>query len=311
MKAAAGALPRGDVWAFQPKWDGHRVLVRVRRDGVDAVSSSGLDRVERWPWLSDVGAQLGGPLGVGTVLDGEVIAMDDTGHHSFGLVGDTSRPHAFVVFDVLAAGERSLLQAPWVERRALLDAHLRPAGRIMLTPTTGDGDLLWEVMAAQGYEGIVAKRRDSRYVPGARSSSWRKTKIRHEQEFVIGGWLPGDGRRAGSLGALLLGVHDPTTTEPDGAGRLTFVGGVGSGFDDATLERLHRELLSLTIDLPTFTAESLVTLPAASRRAAHFVRPVLVAQIEFGEWTSAGHLRHPVYLGLRDDVDPATVTRRP
>jgi len=204
-----------------------------------------------------------------------------------------------------------VLDAPWAERRALLDAHLRPAGRVMLTPTTGDGDLLWEVMSAQGYEGVVAKRHDSRYVPGARSSAWRKTKIRHEQEFVIGGWLPGDGRRAGSLGALLLGVHDPTADAADGATLLTFVGGVGSGFDDATLERVHHQLRALATDEPVFTAESLATLPPASRRAAHVVRPVLVAQIEFGEWTSAGHLRHPVYLGLRDDVDPSTVTRRP
>lgn len=304
MKATAGDLPRGAGWSFEPKWDGHRVIVRVRPDGVDAVSSSGLDRIGRWPWLARSADLLDGPLAGGAVLDGEVIAMDDDGRHSFGWVGDPSRPHAFVVFDVLSAGGRWLLDERWADRRALLDAHLRPAGQVLLTPVTDDGALLWEVMSAQGYEGVVAKRVDSRYVPGGRSTSWRKTKVRHVQEFVVGGWLPGDGRRSGSIGALLLGVHDAP-------GSLTFVGGVGSGFDDATLDRLLALLRPLAAATPAFTPASLAALPAASRRSVQHVRPVLVAQVEFGEWTPAGHLRHPVYLGLRDDVDPAAVTRRP
>lgn len=327
MKAVPGELPHGDVWAFEPKWDGHRVLVRVRSDGIDAVSSSGLDRLDRWPWLASIRDRVDGPLGadagagapgigapgIGTVLDGEVIAMDDDGRHSFGLVGDAGRPHAIVVFDVLAAGGRWIVDQPWAQRRALLEQHLQPAGPVMLTPTTDDGDLLWDVMVAQGYEGVVAKRRDSRYVPGGRSPSWRKVKIRHVQEFVVGGWLPGEGRRGGSLGALLLGVYDPSGDDGERADAplLTCVGAVGSGFDDTTLDRVHRLLRPLATPEPTFSAASLATLLPASRRAARWVRPVLVAQVEFGEWTTAGHLRHPVFLGVRDDVDPATVIRRP
>lgn len=315
MKAAAGDLPTGRGWSFEPKWDGHRTLVRVRPDGVDAISSSGLDRTARWPWLTSIVDRLADPVRGDLVLDGEVIAMDADGRHSFGHIGDPSRAHVLVLFDVLALDGAWLLDRPWSERRATLERSVVPGGLFLVTPTTDDGALLWDVVQAQGFEGVIAKRTDSRYLPGARSTSWRKTKIRHTQEFVVGGWLPGEGRRSGSLGSLLLGVHDDARADVDAAaevdgGRLTFIGAVGSGFADVALDDVHRRLRALeTPDSPF--AGPLAGLPPASARAARFVRPVLVAQVEFGEWTPTGHLRHPVYLGLRDDVDPATVTRAP
>lgn len=309
MKAVAGDLPSGRGWAFEPKWDGHRTLVRIRAGAVDTVSSSGLDRSRHWPWMAAIRDHVAIPAGDrDVVLDGEVIAMDETGRHSFGHIGDPTRAHAFVVFDLLALGGDWLLDRPWSERRTALERTVTPGGAFLVTPTTDDGVLLWEVVRAQGFEGVIAKRTDSRYLPGGRSTSWRKTKIRHVQEFVVGGWLPGEGRRAGSIGSLLLGVHEQDQGRTHES--LTFVGAVGSGFDDATLDRVHRRLRGLATPGSPFSGP-LTGLTASAARGATFVEPVLVAQVEFGEWTPTGHLRHPVFLGLRDDVDPARVTRSP
>jgi bifunctional non-homologous end joining protein LigD len=164
-----------------------------------------------------------------------------------------------------------------------------------------DGTALLAVATERGLEGIVSKRRSSTYVPGSRTREWLKVKIRNTQEFVVGGWSPGDGGRAGTLGALLLGYWE------DGA--LRFAGKVGTGFTAAELRRLQDLLDVRPLDHSPFD-------PAPERiiaRVAHWTRPDLVAQVAFGEWTGTDppRLRHPSYLGLRDDVDPAAVTRDP
>jgi bifunctional non-homologous end joining protein LigD len=155
----------------------------------------------------------------------------------------------------------------------------------------------------QGLEGVVAKLEDSRYEPGARTRSWRKVKVRRHQEVVVGGWLPGEGNRSGRLGALLVGYHDAAG---DG-GPLRFAGRVGTGFSDAELGRLGDRLEALATDECPFDPPP--PRPEAAR--ARWVRPELVAEVEYGEWTREDRLRHPSYLGLRHDKDAADVTREP
>jgi bifunctional non-homologous end joining protein LigD len=187
MKAASGTMPHGDVWRFEPKWDGHRAIVRVRGDRVDIVSSSGSARTEQWSWIVAARAAF---LDRDAVYDGEVIAYDERGSHSFGLVGRSDRPHALVVFDLLAAGGSELMSRPWEHRRARLEASLVPDAAIQLTPVASDGAVLWDVTRNAGFEGVVAKRVDSLYLPGRRTTSWRKVKHRLVREFVVAGWTP-------------------------------------------------------------------------------------------------------------------------
>lgn len=309
MKAGTGALPRGEAWVYEPKWDGHRALVRLRGDRVDVVSSTGKERAQTWPWI---GAALPALVDADdAVLDGEVVAYGDDGRHSFGLVGRPDRRHALVLFDLLQLAGADLTAEPWHVRRALLEEHVRPAGPVSITPISDDAELIEAATRAQRFEGVIAKRRDSLYVPGTRASSWVKTKWRHQQEFVIGGYKTGEGNRAGTFGSLLLGVY-PQPLAGDGAGdgvgigALQFVGAVGTGFDDTTLRALTSALVTREIDTCPFTA---VPVLPGGRGRLRWVRPELVAQVSFGEWTDGDIVRHAVYLGLRDDKRPGDVTR--
>ncbi len=291
MKAVSGPLPTGPGWRFEPKWDGHRALVRRRAHDVAIVSSSGADRTTTWGWLAEaVDALVPGDV----VLDGEVIAITEDGHHEFGLVGAAGVPHAFVVFDLLAHDGESLLATPWDERRALLEQVVEPGPSLTVTPMTEDGDALWEATSAGSFEGVVAKRTNSRYLPGQRSRAWVKTKHRFDQEFLVVGWLP----RIGStqhVGSLLLGAHEGT--------RIRFVGAAGSGLTVQLADHLAAALRSRGIEQSTA-----VDVPRDLDARARWVRPELVVQIRHGGWTTGRRLRHAVILGLRDDVDPGTVT---
>ncbi len=297
MKASPGPLPRGDDWMFEPKWDGHRALVRVRGNGqVDAVSSTGKPRIEQWPWLEALAATLNAPGGGDWILDGEVIAVDESGKHSFQLVGRPDCPHAFVAFDLLMADGVDIAALAWHERRARLEQALSPTPTILLTPVADDGDAMMQVTHAGGFEGVIAKRRLSTYQAGRRSPSWVKVKHRHEQELVVGGYLVGRGNRAATFGSLLVGVYDGPT--------LRFAGGVGTGFDERLLRTLKRQLDDLVVDDSPFDPA-----PELQRGTARWVRPELVAQVSFAEWTETGHLRHPVFVGLRDDKSARDVVR--
>jgi bifunctional non-homologous end joining protein LigD len=297
MKAVTGRLPGGEGWWYEPKWDGHRAIVRIAGGTIDVVSSTGKVRTGQWPWLEATLRRVVSP-GRDVVLDGEVIAFGEDGRHSFQAVNRPDRDHAYVVFDLLALDGESILQRPWRERRELLTAVVTPSGPVMVTPVSDDADSMVAATKAQRFEGVVAKRADSTYQPGRRSPSWVKIKYRGEQEMVVGGYKAGEGARASTFGSLLVGVHDD-------AGALQFVAAVGTGYDDRTLAEVMARLRPLATDVCPFAA--VPKLPG--RPVLRWLRPELVVQVAFHEWTDGGGVRAPVFLGFRDDKDPREVVR--
>ncbi len=300
MLARAGQLPRDDDgWAFEIKWDGVRAMAHSEPGRFALRSRRGLDITERYPEIRRLNRALGSRR---AVLDGELVAFEASGRPSFArlqqrmnvdspsairrLAGEV--PVAYVVFDLLHLDGHSLMDRPYSERRRALE-ELALDGDAWRTPAAqvGDGSRLLAVSAEQGLEGLVAKRLDSRYEPGRRSAHWIKVKNARRQELVIGGWLPGEGRRAERIGALLVGYH-----EADGG--LRYAGRVGTGFTEATLERLSRRLTALHTDQSPFSSGRMP-------KAARYCSPELVAEVEFREWTRERMLRHPSYKGLRSD----------
>ena len=260
-------------------------------------------------------------------------------------------PIVYVVFDLLWLDGTDATPLPYVERRRLLEALVPDGPHWQVPAARhGDGAALLEAVAARGMEGLVAKRLDAAYEPGRRSPAWRKLKVRRQQELVVGGITPGEGGRSGAFGALVLGYHEPPAVagvgagdrggardddangngndndgnggdggDGDGAcdddggggdqrpGPLRFAGKVGTGFDDAELRRLLAVLDPLVVPDCPFTPAP----PAALVRGARWVRPEVVVQVAFTEWSHDDHLRHPAYLGQRDDRPAATVGREP
>ena len=295
MKAVtARAVPTGDIWKYEPKWDGHRVLVLRNGDDFDAVSSTGKPKLPQWPWLRRA---VTAATDRDVVLDGEVVAYDDDGRHTFQSVGRADRDHAFVVFDLLDLDGDDLRDRPWSERRELLEEVVRPTSPLTITPVSDDADVMEAATRAQRFEGIVAKRMDSTYQSGRRAPTWVKVKYTNAQEMVVGGYKLGEGNRTGLFGSLLVGVHDD-------AGDLQFVSAVGTGFNERTLTMLMAKLRQLATDDCPF-----VLPPKLPRGTYRWVRPELVAQVGFLEWTEGGGLRAPVFLGLRDDKPPSEVIR--
>jgi bifunctional non-homologous end joining protein LigD len=311
MLASPGCLPEHDEdWAFEVKWDGVRAITYWRPGRLRIESRNLKDVSSRYPELRPLGRQLGARE---AVLDGEIVAFDEHGRPSFErlqqrmhLTSESAirrlaqqAPVTYVIFDVLYLDGRPTMHLPYRERRALL-ARLGCAGPAWQTPAPqlGDGRNFLAVTAAHGLEGVLAKRLDAPYVPGERSRLWRKLKHVARQELVIGGWLPGKGRRTGQIGALLMGYH-----EPGGEARaLRYAGRVGTGFDERELTRLGKEL----------AARARRSSPFAKRgvqppREARFVEPELVAEIEFSHWTGERILRHSSYKGLRTDKAAAEV----
>lgn len=312
MKAVIGALPTDDEgWGYEIKWDGVRVLAFVTEDGVSLRSSNGNDITASYPELGGLSAALGGKR---ALLDGEVVALDERGQPSFGLLqqrmhvqdrNEAARrshdvPIVYEIFDLLWLDGADATGLPFCDRRRLLDELIEPNAQWPLSKVFSDGQSLFAAAEELGMEGIVAKRLDSRYVPGTRAAEWRKIKVRLEQEFVVGGWHPGSGRRDGLLGALLLGYHEGDA--------LRYAGKVGTGFTERELERLQGLLGDLAL-APEDPNPFEPPPPRADARLAHWVRPELVVQVAFGEWTSDGRLRHPAYLGQRTDKDPSDVVR--
>lgn len=318
MKATSGPLPTGPAWVYELKWDGMRLLVEVdgtgAGDGVRAWSANGREATATYPELAALGPAL---APVACTLDGEVVAIGPDGRPNFGrlqhrmhvtLAADARRraaevPVELIVFDLLRLDGHDTTGLAWRDRRRLLEglADDMPPGTSLST-VFDDGEALLAATRQQGLEGVVAKRADTPYVPGSRTRSWVKVKVRRRQELVVGGWAPGEGRRADGLGSILLGYHDAP-----GSPELRYAGRAGSGFSDAELDRFAALLAPLAIDACPFTPRP----PALHARGAHWVRPELVVEVEFGEWTGDGRLRHPVYLGRRADVDPSDVVREP
>ncbi len=290
-------------WLYEPKLDGYRMLAFVRDGEVKLRSRRGLDLTPAFPQIA---AELAAQSSGGMIVDGEVVALDAAGRPSFNALqnrvalktpreaaAERNTPAVFYCFDLLHFGGLDLRQAPYSDRRRYLAQCLLPSAHVQLVHASDDGVALHAAALAQGFEGVMAKRRDSRYEAGRRSAAWLKIKPTRSAEFVIGGYTRGKGARA-PLGALLLGYWE--------GGRLRYAGNVGSGFDEATLARLEKRLEPLATGEPPFAE-------APPQRAITWLRPETVAEVKFAEWTPDGYLRAPVFLRLREDVDPLGVRR--
>lgn len=283
MKAAIGALPHDDDgWAFEIKWDGYRTLCHVAEGQVRVQSSSGLDVSATYPEL----AALAGAVNARqAILDGELVVLDADGKPRFELLQRHSTEAAFYAFDVLAIDGADTVGLPYEQRRALLDALVEP-GPNWLVPAyqVGDGGALLDVVAAQGLEGVMAKRLGATYAVGKRSPSWRKVKVRRPVRMVVGGFTTGTGARAATFGSLLVG-----TREGD---RLRFAGGVGTGFDQRMLDALARRLRGLRSAACPFDPPP----PAAVARSATWVTPAMEIEAEIAEFTNDGLVRHASFV---------------
>jgi bifunctional non-homologous end joining protein LigD len=308
MLAETGKQPFNDTgWWWEPKLDGYRALVFIDEQRVRIQSRrGGLDLNAAFPALVAEIAQQAVP---GTILDGEIVAFDTNGRPSFAALqervqlkterelaaADRTVPVALFCFDLLQFAGVDLRAAPYTDRRRYLAQCLLPSAHVQLVHATQDGVALYDAALANGFEGVVAKRQDSRYEAGRRSDSWLKIKSTRSAEFVVGGYTLGKGSRA-SLGALLLGYWDE--------GKLKFAGHVGSGFDEATLAQVTRRCGHLLADTNPFAERPPLNNPAV------WIKPELVAEVKFQNWTPDGFLRAPVFLRLRDDVEPTGVRRR-
>ena len=309
---AATLLPKGlpspdEAYAYEFKWDGVRALTYIRDGDVHVESRNLLDVTGQYPEVAAVAGTLAGRT---AVLDGEIVALDKKGRPSFqllqgrmhiGAAGEVRRrmaetPVAYLVFDVLYLDGESTTRLPYTERRALLEALPISGPSVQVPPTTfGNGAAVRDASRDNGLEGVMAKRLDSVYEPGKRSRAWLKVKNHRGQEFVIGGWSTGEGRRAGTIGALLVGYYQD--------GTLVYAGHVGTGFTDRLLDELRKEMAPLT------RPDSPFDTPVPRIRNATFVEPKLVGEVQFSEWTRDGTLRQPSFKGLREDKDPRQVVR--
>ncbi len=290
------ALPSGDEWLFEPKWDGYRAIAYLRGGEAELRSRRQNDLTQRF---EPIARAL--PRAVRTpdcVLDGEVCAIDEAGRSRFSLIQQGAGTLVYYVFDLLELDGRSLVDLPLGERRRALERLLdRRSTVVRLSETFDDGEALLAAAAKQGLEGVMAKRADSRYEQ-RRSRSWLKVKVRPRQELLVAGYTKGRGRRA-KLGALVLAVRE--------RGRLRWVGNVGTGFSERTLDELLRRLREL--ERPDTPFAEAPKMPRVRASDVVWVEPRLVVEVEFAEWTHDGHLRAPSFLGLRDDKRPADVRR--
>lgn len=305
MLAVPGDPPAGPGWAVEFKWDGVRAVTAVAGEHLRAQSRLGNDVTAGYPEIADLGALLDGRP---AVLDGELVALDAAGRPDFGLLQHRMHvrrppaelaariPVSYLVFDVLWLDGRSLVAEPYDARRAVLDGLGLAGQRVRVPPSVADVGAreMLEVARAHGLEGVVAKRRSARYEPGRRSPAWVKTALVSTLEVVIGGWTAGEGRRARTFGALLLGAHD-------GEGRLRYLGHVGTGFTDAALVALLARLEPLEAGQSPFDD----AVPAAQGRRARWVRPELVGEVTYRNLTHDLRLRAASWRGLRPDRTPA------
>lgn len=312
MLATAADLPGDDDgWTYEMKWDGIRAIAYVDGGRITLLTRSERDVSATYPEIRLLGETLGSTR---VVLDGELVAFDESLRPSFGRLqqrmgvataaqarGLVARyPVVYVIFDLLYVDGRSTLDLPYTERRQLLE-RLSLSGPSWQTPPAlgADGEAVLEATKASGLEGVVAKRDASTYQPGRRSTDWLKIKNSLDQEVVIGGWAPGKGRRADTIGALLLGVYD------DNDAGLRYVGKVGTGFTDAALRLLAERLSGLQQKASPFG-----DVPRKDAKDAIWCRPELVGEVAFSQWTTDGRLRHPSWRGLRPDKDPTDVRSR-
>jgi bifunctional non-homologous end joining protein LigD len=307
MLARSGPLPpREGQFGFEVKWDGIRTVLYSDHGHVELRGRNGTDFTPRYPEVRELARMLGSRR---IVLDGEVVALDDEGRPSFErlqsrmhLASDSAVrrrmrdiPATYVIFDLLYLDGHATMPLSYEERRELLEA-LELEGPAWRTPAyhRGEGKALLAATRELGIEGVVAKKLDCPYTPGARASHWIKVKNVHTQDVVIGGWTPGEGGRTSSLGSLAVGVMED--------GKLVYAGKVGTGFTEQTLALVKRELEPLRRDGSPFSGRQ-------PPKGTIFVEPELVAHVEFREWTKSGTLRAPSFKGLRPDISPQECMR--
>lgn len=315
--------PEGSGWTAEIKWDGARAIAYCREGRTRLESRLGNSLGERFPELMGLAASAPAEE---LILDGEIVSFDEQGRPRFGLLQkrlqrverfdrqdlhdddrsvpgedgqelDPEGPRAsYLIFDLLFVDGRSTLTLPYLERRQMLE-ELVLSGSHWQTPPRLEGDIpgLLAVSRQRGLEGLVVKRETSTYRPGRRSRDWLKLKNVRRREFLIGGWSPGMGQRSGRIGSLLVGAWEGDGLET----QLHYAGRVGTGFDQEWLEILAEKLEPLR--RPTSPFRSPGNRALAPPRQSVFVEPVLVAEIEFGEITSDGMLRHSAFKGLRED----------
>jgi DNA ligase D-like protein (predicted ligase) len=293
MKATLGEHPpTGPGWVYEPKLDGIRVLAVKDGDRIELWSRNQIRQEGRFP---SIAAAVARQPGERFTVDGEVVAFDGE-RTSFGLlVGDAEVAISYYVFDALDIDGDDLTGRPLLERKARLEEALEWAEPVCFSNhIEGDGAVLKEAACKRGWEGLMAKRADSPYLPGKRTRDWLKLKCVRDQELVIGGWTDPQGSRTG-FGALLVGYYED--------GDLVYAGKVGTGFNDRTLKDLVDRLTARARKTSPFTRGEPPT------KTSHWVRPDLVAQVGFTEWTGDGSLRHPRFLGLRTDKAAKDVVR--
>ncbi|GAA3272142.1 ATP-dependent DNA ligase [Paenarthrobacter aurescens] len=312
MLATSGTIAdlRGDDWLYELKWDGIRAIITGTEGKIRLMSRNGNDLTATYPELTDRSCWPDGDF----VADGEIVALGKGSRPDFGRLqqrmnlvkaGDIERARASVpvqlmLFDLLHDDGTDLSGLPFRERRERLSGfadRLRKGCPLHLSMVLDhDVEDLMASAGELGLEGVMAKKADSRYVIGRRSRSWIKLKLEQSQEVVVGGWRPGAGARGGTFGALLLGV-------PDGD-KLHYVGRVGTGFKDWQLRDVMEHLEPRVVSESPFA-----DIPREDAAGATWVRPELVAEVTFGEWTGPGRLRHPVWRGWRPDKSPEDVSQ--
>jgi bifunctional non-homologous end joining protein LigD len=315
MLATLGALPTPPGWGYEFKWDGVRAVVYLDAGKIRIASRNDRDVTASYPELRGLLGRFGRRR---VVLDGEILALDERGTPNFGLLQQRMHvqapgsallakvPVRLYAFDALQLGGRSLLDLPYAGRREELEALGLDDEVVAAPPYWSDdaGRDLLRVAADLSLEGVVAKRLDSPYHPGARSRSWIKVPLNKTAEVIVAGWKAGGGRRAGMIGSLLLGMYDD-------AGELAFVGHVGTGFTGQMLHDLARQLGPLRRSASPFSEP----VPREHARDANWVQPRLVGEVVYRTRTlnraGGSRLRHPSWRGLRPDRDPRQVTIDP
>jgi bifunctional non-homologous end joining protein LigD len=300
LATLAKDVPAGNDWLFEVKWDGYRAIAALEGGEATLTSRKGNDLTARFESVAKaIERSVKTP---DCVLDGEVCALDEEGRATFSAMqqGKSGTRYVFIAFDVLEVEGEPLVDLPLTERHERLTALLDRRNRVVqLSEAFEDGQALFKAAQEQHFEGIVAKKRDSRYFPGKRTRDWLKIKTHGRQEFVIAGYTRGQGRRSGRFGSLILGYWR--------GDELVYAGNVGTGFTDEEIDRLLGKLKRLERKDSPF--ETVPKMPKVRKDAIAWVEPKLVAEVEFVEWTHDGRLRAPSYQGLREDK-PAEDVRR-
>jgi bifunctional non-homologous end joining protein LigD len=320
MYASIGTEIPGKGWTFEPKYDGIRVLAFATSSDVKLITRNGKDKAEQFPEIVSTLKKLVSQAKRPLVLDGEIVALIDEKPARFQELQSriqvkqsqliarysAATPAALILFDILMDGDDVLIGEPWTERRARLvtRAGKRASTYLRVTESVeGDGKKMLEKARRQGWEGIMAKRMDSRYEPGKRTPSWLKLKIEFREEFVVGGYTePRNSREY--IGALLLGYFD--------GDRFVYVGHTGGGFSRQSLNDMYKRLKPLERKTSTFEET-----PKTNEKV-HWVKPEVVVEVKFSEWTADRRLRQPIFVGVRDDkaakdveIESPSVQRKP